>query len=180
MRKLLIPAGLLLATLALGQQSPSYKLSESTLNNGGDPRAGSFASSASYRIKLDALGQGIVGANLSGLSFRLDSGFVAAYPPPGEVLGLRFTPPGHSTLAWDPERSAGSFNVYRALVSTLPGTFGACLQSGIGGASTTDSGNPSSGAAYFYLVTAKNRLAEEGTKGYRSSGIERSNAAPCP
>jgi hypothetical protein len=176
----LVPAGFFLATLALGQQSPNYKLGESTLNNGGNPQAGSFASSASYRITLDALGDGVAGSNQSSVSFRLDSGFVAAYPPPREVLGFRFTPPGRSSLAWDPERSAGTYNVYRALVSTLPGTFGACFQSAIGGVSTTDSASPSSGAAYFYLVTAKNRLAEEGTKGYRSSGVERSNAAPCP
>lgn len=180
MRKGLIPVGLLLATLAQGQQSTSYKLKESVLNNGGDPLAGSFASSTSYRIKLDALGEGVVGPNLSSVSFRLDSGFAAAYPPPAEVLGLRFSPPGASSLAWDPERSAGSYNVYRAAVSSLPGTFGACFQNGIGGASTVDSASPSSGAAYFYLVTARNRLSEEGTKGYRSSGVERSNNAPCP
>ena len=36
------------------------------------------------------------------------------------------------------------------------------------------------GACLFYLVTARNRLGEEGTKGYRSPGIERPNDAPCP
>jgi hypothetical protein len=170
----------LVTGVALAQQSPSYKLQESTFNNGGDPAGGAFASSAGYRIKLDALGGGVLGTGLSSGSFRMDGGFVAAYPPPTEVLALRFDPPGKSSLSWNPERSAGSYNLYRAGVSTLPGTFGACFQSGIAGASATDAAVPAAGAGTFYLVTVRNRLAEEGTKGYRSNGVERTNAAPCP
>ena len=30
------------------------------------------------------------------------------------------------------------------------------------------------------LVTARNRLTEEGTKGFTSAGAQRSNPAPCP
>jgi len=172
--------GLLAVNLALGQQSPSYKLQESAFNNGGDPAGGVFASSSGFRIKLDSLGEGVLGTGLTSGSFRMDGGFVAAYPPPAEVLALRFDPPGKTSLAWTPERSAGSYNLYRSPVSTLPGTFGACLQSGVTTASATDAAVPSAGAGAFYLVTVRNRLAEEGTKGFRSNGVERSNGAPCP
>jgi hypothetical protein len=48
----------------------------------------------------------------------------------------------------------------------------------VGGKFTTF--RPSSGATFFYLATAKNRLGEEGTKGYRSSSVERPNPTPCP
>ena len=180
MRPWLVVAGCLVGGLAWAQQSPSYKLQESVLNNGGNPSAGGFASSSSYRITLDALGEGVLGTGLSSGSFRMDGGFVGAYPPPTEVLGFRFDPPGKSTLAWNPERSAGTYNVYRAAVSTLPGTFGNCFQSGVGGTAATDAAAPGAGAGTFYLVTARNRLSEEGTKGHRSNGVERSNGAPCP
>ena len=36
------------------------------------------------------------------------------------------------------------------------------------------------GNGYFYLVTARNRLWEEGTKGSSSAGAQRANPAPCP
>jgi hypothetical protein len=36
------------------------------------------------------------------------------------------------------------------------------------------------GQGYFYLVTAKNLIAEEGIKGRASSGSLRANPAPCP
>jgi hypothetical protein len=39
---------------------------------------------------------------------------------------------------------------------------------------------PDPGQGFFYLVTARNRLAEEGTKGSTSAGVPRSNAFPCP
>jgi hypothetical protein len=45
---------------------------------------------------------------------------------------------------------------------------------------TTDPDVPSVTTGYFYLVTADNRLDEEGTKGFRSNGTERGNPAPCP
>lgn len=173
---------LCLASPAFAQQSPSYKLEEYVFNSGGDPTGGAFASSASYRIKLDAVGEGVIGPGLGSASFRMDGGFAGAYPPPGEVLSLFF--PNKSSLAWSPERSVGTYDLYRDLVSTLPGSFGSCSQSAIGGTSATDASNPATHASYFYLVTAKNRLAEEGTKGYSrfpvSGAVERPNPAPCP
>ncbi len=39
---------------------------------------------------------------------------------------------------------------------------------------------PGTGDARFFLVTARNRLAEEGTKGFDHAGVERGNPVPCP
>jgi hypothetical protein len=163
---------------APGQTSTSYKLTESTLNAGGDPQNSSYAASASYRIKLDAIGEALIAVGLYSASFHLDAGFVEAYPPPKEILNLRWT--SQTALAWDPELSVGSYDLYRDLLSTLPGGFGACFQAGIGGETWTDATIPSVGSGLFYLVTARNRLAEEGTKGHQSNGAERPNPSPCP
>jgi hypothetical protein len=43
----------------------------------------------------------------------------------------------------------------------------------------TDPASPPPDSIYFYLVTAENRLGEEGTKGYSSSGVER-HGSDCP
>jgi len=171
--------GLASVGVAMAQSSVSYKLTEFTLNNGGDPTNGSSAASTSHRIRLDAIGDTVTAAALASASHRVDAGFVSYYPPPGEVHGQLFT--GKTTLIWSPEKSIGTYDVYRASVSSLPGLgYGACLQSGLTAETATDAATPSAGQGYFYLVTARNRLGEIGTKGFASSGIERANAAPCP
>ena len=170
---------LALASPAGAQTSASHKLTEYTFNDGGDPANGSFASSTSHRIKLDAIGDAVAtDAAIVSTTHRLEAGFVGAYPPPVEVRNARFT--GKTSLVWDPDRSVGSYEVYRDALSTLPGNFGACFQSALGNEVMADASNPSAGTGWFYLVTARNRLGEEGTKGNRSSGAERSNALPCP
>ena len=166
------------AALALAQTSASYRLAESSFDFGGDPVNGAFAASSSYHVRLDALGGTAIATGLSSASYRADGGFVASYPPPGEVLGQNWT--SNTTMACDPEGSVGSYGLYRDLVSTLPGGFGSCLQSPIATETATDSADPPVGAAWFYLVTARNTLLEEGTKGYESNGTERSNPSPCP
>ena len=167
-----------MGTIATAQTSASYKLVESTFNNGGDPANGAFAASASYRIKLDAIGDAITMTGLSSASHGMDGGFVSAYPPPGEVRADRWT--SKTTQSWDPEKSVGAYQVYRDLLSALPGSFGACLQSSLPAETATDAAIPAAGTAWFYLVTARNRLGEEGSKGFRSSGVERPNPSPCP
>jgi len=178
MRALLAIAISAMSTVAMAQTSASYKLTEFTLNGGGRPANGSIASSASYRIKLDAIGDTVAATGLSSASHHLDDGFVSAYPPPGEVRNERWT--GKTVLSWDPEGSVGTYEVYRDLMSSLPGSFGACFQSPLLAETATDAASPAAGTAWFYLVTARNRLGEEGTKGFRSSGVERPNASPCP
>ena len=173
-----IALSLIVPALSHAQTSASYKLTEWTLNAGGDPRGGVSASSASFRVRLDAIGDPVAGGAAASASFRAGAGFVGNYPPPGEVRGFAFT--DKISMVWSPDGSIGSYDVYRDSLSTLPGGFGACFTSGSSVEAAVDAGAPSSGSGWFYLVTAKNRLGEEGTKGIQTSGAERSNAAPCP
>ncbi|HEX4824715.1 MAG TPA: hypothetical protein VFV19_10395 [Candidatus Polarisedimenticolaceae bacterium] len=165
------------AAPALAQTSASYKLTESIVNNGGDPVNGASGASASHRIKLDALGDGFLGVGLASASFHMDGGFVDVYPPPGEVQQQLFT--SKTSMVWNPERSVGQYEVYRDALSGFLGG-GTCFSSGLTAESATDAATPAAGQGYFYLVTARNRLGEEGTKGLRTSGVERPNPSPCP
>jgi hypothetical protein len=174
----LTSAALLLAPAALAQQSANYKLTEWTINAGGDPMNGNSAASVSFKIKLDAIGDAVLGAGQASASFHADSGFVDVYAPAGEIQNQRFT--NVSTMTWDAERSVGVYEVYRGTIGSLPGTYGACFQSSIGSTTASDATAPPVGAAWFYIVTAKNRIGEEGTKGYDSNSTQRANPAPCP
>ena len=170
---------LVLAGTALAQQSASFKLEEHVLNSGGNPdAAGSILTSANFRISLDSLGEGIVARGLSSASFQLGSGFAEAYAPADEVTGLLFA--DKNNLEWDPEKSGGNYNLYRDLASNLSGLgFGNCEQQDLTDETAMDGDTPAVNDAYFYLVTAKNRLDEEGTKGFRSNGDERTGTI-CP
>jgi hypothetical protein len=160
------------------QTSASFKLTEATINNGGNPTQGSTLTSSHFHIKLDAIGDGVVGAGLASASFHSDAGFVADYPPPGEVAGLRFA--SKTSLLWNDERSVGTYDLYRDLLTNIPGAYGTCYQSALPSASWTESPNPPTNSGWFYLVAAENRLRDEGTKGFVSGGTERSNTAACP
>ncbi|RMG43699.1 MAG: hypothetical protein D6718_11535 [Acidobacteria bacterium] len=165
-------------TSALAQQSASYRMDEHVLDQGGRPADGVTASSASYRVSLDSLGEGLVRAGLASATYHMDGSFGAAYPPPGEVLGLRFA--DQQTLAWSPERSVGVYEVYRdGLAAIAGGGYGTCWQQDVAGESVTDSDPIAPGEGFFYLVTARNRLDEEGTKGRDSAGSDRAGSA-CP
>jgi hypothetical protein len=166
------------ATPGFAQQSASFRLSESALNAGGRPEQGLIATSASYRMTLDAIGDTVAGAALVSLSFSMSPGLVSAYPPPGEVVNVRLSDP--TTLAWDPEKSAGVYNLYRGTVGSLPGTYGSCYQLSLTSNTTTDTISPPPSQIWFYLVTVENGLWEEGTKGYASNGAQRGNPTPCP
>jgi len=179
MKQALVSLVLLLAFPALAQESSSYKLNEHTFNAGGNPADGTVLASASYKITLDAIGEGLVATGLSSPSHHMDAGFGFAYPPPGEVSKLRFT--DSLTLVWNPEKSVGAYNLYRGLVDGLDGTvYGSCEEPDIASNTTTDSDVVPDGNGYFYLVTAENRLDEEGTLGTDSASGERSNTGACP
>jgi hypothetical protein len=166
------------ARAATGQESASYNLKEHTVNAAGHPNAGSVMASAGYRITLDAVGDAIAPVGLGSASFQMDGGFAVAYPPPGEVIGLLFSADAAS-FSWDVEPAAGTYNVYRDVISALPGgQNGLCLQPGLTANATKDTQTPATG--WFYLVTSRNSLGEEGTKGFASSGVERVNPGPCP
>jgi hypothetical protein len=170
---------LTMAPTALAQSSASYRVSDYAFNSGGHPQQGTSLASAGYRIRLDAIGDGSPAPSLGSATYRLAGGMVSCYPPPGEVAGLRFT--DNETLVWDPERSAGIYNLYRDLVGDLATLgYGQCEQPDLAGETTTDNDLPGNGQAFFYLITAENMLTEEGTRGTDSVGADRGQADACP
>ncbi len=166
------------------QESASYALREQAFNNGGDPRQGIVMSSPMFAITLDSIGESIAGGAMTSSSYAIGSGHDGRYVPALEVLGLRLRSayPGSSTtiLEWSPEPSVGAYGLYRDLLSVLGTGYGVCVAHDLTIESATDAGVPAIGRGYFYLVTAENRLAEEGTLGFDSLGAERPNATPCP
>lgn len=172
MKRRLLVAVPLLAVLcgrAEAQSSASFRLTEQVLNAGGHPLDGARPASAGFVASLDALGDAVAGSAFSSASYRGSGGFVLRYAPPGEVHGVQF--PDKSSVAWSAEPSVGTYNVYRN---------GACHQAGLSAPSAVETDVPPPDSAWQYLVTAANRLREEGTMGRASSGAERGIAAPCP
>jgi hypothetical protein len=164
---------------ALAQTSASYHLKEHTFNAGGQPANGTVSTSASFHLKLDAIGDAAVVSAMTSASFHSRGGFVGDYPPPREVSGLAFT--SATAMVWNPEKSVGYYELYRdSLTSLSSGGTGTCFLSALTTESASDATVPSVGTSMFYLVTARNLLSEEGTKGYRSGGTERPNPLPCP
>ena len=176
--RVILMLGLLLAvgTAAMAQSSASYRMEETVFNSGGHPTQGTVLTSVSYSIRLDSLGEGIVGPPMTAPSYQVDSGFGSAYLPPGEVRGLRFE--SSDTLAWDPERSAGTYNLYRDALSAAGG-YGGCQQQSLTAAAATDTDALTVGQGFFYLVTVENRILEEGSKGADSTGTVRGGTV-CP
>lgn len=167
------------APMTFGQQSASYRLSEGVFNSCG--RAGSSAlTSATYRIRLDAMGGSFSDLPLSGPSLRLAGGFVADYRPAGPVPGLSFS--ASDALEWGPERSAGSYNVYRGALPSFPLASDAstCLLSGLTSRSVGSLTAPPPGQAFYYFVSARNLLDEEGPSRVDPSGVPHAPSNPCP
>lgn len=166
----LLGAGLPAAAI----QSHSFRLDEYVFSAGGHPQTdGTILTSAggSFEMRLDAIGDAFVDS-LGSVQYSMDAGFVGLFPPPGEVLNLRFS--DTVTLRWSPEKSVGVYNLYRDFVSELPmGGYGQCSQQNLPSATATDTDVSAAGTGFFYLVTAENRLAEHGTKGFASYGVER-------
>jgi hypothetical protein len=172
----LIAAVLALPLAAFAQTSPNYQNQEHVFNSGGNPTPALI--STNFSITLSSIGESLSATGMSSAGYRLEGGFVPPYPPPGEVLNLLFT--NKTSFGWNPETSVGTYNVYRGVVSTLPANYGTCLASGLTLTQTTDATIPSAGQCFFYLITAENRLTEEGTMGKNSAGTPHPNVAPCP
>ncbi len=168
-----IPASL------FAQSGPGHTLSEHVFNAGGRPAQAVTSGSTSFRLSLDSIGEPIASRTLSGTSFRLGGGLAMTYAPPGEVGGLLMLA-DRETLVWSSEPASTAYNVYTGLLSSLPGGYGACGVARVPGTTAGDVTTPAPGTGLFYLVTGVNRLREEGTKGFTSSGTERSNPLPCP
>ena len=146
----------------------SLEVTESAFNAGGNP-AGVVPASPSFRITLDALGDSVAGTAMSSGSYSIEGGMPSAFRPPGPVMNLRFASASNEILSWDPESSAGTYGVYRGLISDLappggPAPYGSCFDAGAAVPTTSDAGLPPVGDGFFYLVTVANRLDEEGTK----------------
>ena len=179
-RSLLVAAFVLsLPGSILAQSSATYRLAETVFNAGGRPVQGVVSSSTSYRLSLDAIGESIAGQTLDGASYRLDSGIASTNRPPGEVDDLQMLA-DLQTLTWSWEPASMEFNIYSGPLNTLPAGHGTCAASRVAGTTWADATLPAPRSVIFYLVTGENRLRQEGTMGYASSGAERGNASSCP
>ena len=100
----------------------------------------------------------------------------SVFAAPGEVAGLAIGT-DKITLSWSP---AGEHQVLRGLVAELPvgGASDACLAASTSAASIVDASVPPEGAAYWYLVRARN-VCGTGSYGTSSSGAPRAGTA-CP
>lgn len=173
MKRVMVLAGLLMAGAASAQESASFQVTEYTFNGGGVPAAGTVPSSSSFQMTLASTGEDTSEMTLESPSFGLAAGFGSSYLPPGEVADLRFS--DDETMTWDMEPSAGLYNLYRGLMSSITSGFGSCEQQGLGSPTATDTDAVPPDDGYFYLVTAVNLLDEEGTKGFQSGGTQRAN-----
>ena len=168
-----------LGGFVVAQQSTNFQLTEHSLSAGGLPAGGTVLASPNFQLSFAAVGEMVVGTTLSSPAFQMDGGFVASFPPPGEVLDLRFS--DAITLEWNPEASVGTYHLYRDLLSNLSGLgYGSCLGPALTNETTTDMDPGPAGDGFFYLVTVRNGLNEEGTKGFDSASMERDNLLPCP
>ena len=163
----------------LAQSSASYRLTEQVFNAGGRPAQGVVSSSTSYKLSLDSIGESIAGQPMDGASYRLDVGIASTNRPPGEVDDLQFLA-DQQTLTWSWEPSSMEFNIYSGPLNTLPGVYGTCAAARVAGTTWADPTSPAPKSVVVYLVTGENRLRQEGTMGYASSGAERGNPSSCP
>ncbi len=184
MRSVLVAGMTCISLVALGthdgnaQASATFRLTEQAINQGGRPLQGTSSASSGYRTSQEAIGEPITARALSGANFRLDASFVMRCAPPGEVRQLRFVT--RADLAWDHDPSIGSYGVYRGALESMPSDFGSCVSGSITTNAWHDAPDPAIGHGFFYLVTARSRIGEEGTKGTGSSGSARPNPSPCP
>jgi hypothetical protein len=102
---------------------------------------------------------------------------------PGEVANLGFGG-DKVTLTWRSGSAAAGpltrHDVVRGALVDLPfEMYGPCIVSATLESTTTDTGTPALGEAFWYLARARNTLGV-GTYGYASSGSERNVLASCP
>jgi len=103
-------------------------------------------------------------------------------PVGGGVTASHDKPSSTTTISWSSESNPGPFNVYRGAFSAAwPFTYNqSCYASLIPATSTTDTTTPSSGQAFFYLVSRKEASCNESNLGQASNGNDRPTAAACP
>jgi hypothetical protein len=166
---------------AVAQVSESFRVSDGTFNSGGHADPAGVMTSASFRVSLDAIGDGVSGLRSpGGASYRVHGGFVDAYSPPAEVVGVHWI--DRVTAAWSPARSAGIYSIHSGSLEVLRGSGSPadCLATGIAGTGAVVPQLPSAGTGRFYLVSARNHVGEEGSRGSDSNGVERPRGTDCP
>jgi len=174
-RYLALAAVLVWGVPTAAQQSDSFTLSDWTFDSGGEHAL----ASGTYAMTLVGIGETMSASGAGGLTLTLEDGFGACYPPPGEVQGLVLI--DRATLAWDYEASIGNYNLYRGeLADLVMADYGDCLGAGLLDETAIDSTPPPAGGGFIYLVTARNRLGEEGNRGFTSYGALRPAANVCP
>jgi hypothetical protein len=154
--------------------SASFRLDDGRVGAGGRPAGGTMATSPSFRISVEALGEPI----LAPPGHRAGAGFLVRYLPPTEVTGLAFASPVELTWAASPR--AIEYDLYREALSKVAGGQSRCFASGIAETSLMDADAPGPGEGFFYLVTGRNRLGEPGTHGTGTDGQARTAAPACP
>jgi hypothetical protein len=151
-----------------------------------------------YDLNADGIDDGLVGApfadNDPGTPTNAGETYVLSPLRPGEVTGLEVADLGGgiARIEWSPTDLAGSYNVYRGLVSTSRAAGSARtsdmtqLACGVSTDSDADllpdfddAANPLVGEAWFYLVTARS-LQGEGPLGPIGATPARVNDLQCP
>lgn len=171
----------LAALPAPGQQSASFRVSDSSINAGSVPLGGQALESAGFRVTLAAIGDATVEGTAASPSYFADPGFVQAYAPPQELSNLRFV--SKTLLTWNRSETAIRFDVYRGRLTELRlGEAGNCHAPDLP-TNESDEGStapaPNAGL-WFYLVVGENRLGEQGSRGTRSDGTPRTGGILCP
>jgi hypothetical protein len=160
---------LAVAAGAAAQSSASHRIEQGTLNDGGHPPT--VLSSPSHQLTLGSIGDGPAVGPASSASHQVGSGLPTVFAPPGEVTNLRLGSPDQ--LTWAPDPSVGSYNLYRGDIADLPTSYGVQIQSSLAAPATSDATQTPASGCLFYLITASNRLDEEGPKGFDSDGNPR-------
>jgi hypothetical protein len=102
---------------------------------------------------------------------------------PSEVLALRASQPGVTTLTWQaPAEPGGLVVLYRTLQSSIASDFltATCLQAPDPTTlSNTVAPNPASSSLYFFLIQARSGCPDSwGTLGAGTSGVPRIGVCP--
>ncbi len=167
-----VAAGLLLLLAggaAMAQSGANWSVEDHSFNSGGTPVEGDTPLSPSgWELTLASIGDATRPVTAAGLSYSVTVGFGSAFEVPGEVMNLVFTTA--QTISWDADSSADQYNLYRD--DTSDG-YGNCEEQGLLAVTTTDASAPTPGNTFHYLVTASNRVAQEGTKGFQTDMTER-------